>query len=79
MEATQINTVYKSESSADERVAWHLTVPACRILTGLKTHISLLGLKERWYLCNVFRCETARQLERIMWELVKLRKKAVKC
>lgn len=79
MEATQINAVYKSESSADERVAWHLTVPVCRILRGLKTHLSLLSLKERGRLCYLFRCETVKQLERVMWELIKLRKKAVKC
>ena len=58
-----------------KRVQWHLDVPVCRILAGIKNHIAALGLRERMWLSYHLGCETAEELALIMWGLIRLRAK----
>lgn len=58
-----------------KRVQWHLDVPVCRILAGVKNHIAALSLKERmWLFCHIGG-DTPDELALIMWELIRLRAK----
>lgn len=66
---------FKIEDVIIKRVQWHLDVPVCRILAGLKIHIAALGLKERMWLFYLLGCETADELANIMWQLIRLQKK----
>jgi len=61
-----------------ERVQWHLDVPVCRILRGLKTHLAVIGLGERWRLCLYFGVDSAEKLVKQMWARIKDRKRAAK-
>jgi len=58
-----------------KRVQWHLDVPVCRILAGIKTHIAALGLKERFWLFYQLGGESADELVNIMWQLIRLQRK----
>ena len=58
-----------------ERVQWHLEVPVCRILRGLKTHLAVINLGERWRLCWYFGVETTEVLVKQMWARIKDRKR----
>ena len=55
------------------RVQWHLDVPVCRILSGIRAHVAALGLKERMWLFYQLGADTAEELVEIMRELTKLR------
>ena len=57
------------------RVEWHLDVPACRTLRGLKIHIDTIGLREAWWLCYQCNCDSLKQLVAVMWQLIRLRRK----
>jgi len=58
-----------------ERVDWHLDVPVCEMLSGLKIHLACCGMAERWHLCFILRCTTTEQLCKEMWARIKARKK----
>ena len=53
------------------RLMWHLTVPVCRTLYGLKIHIATISLCERWQLCYLFGVNEAPELVRILWNMIK--------
>jgi hypothetical protein len=63
---------------SEERVQWHLDVPVCRILRGLKTHLAVISLSERWRLCWYFGVDSAEALVRQMWARIKSGKRAAK-
>lgn len=50
---------------------WHLSVPACRTLRGLATHLSLIGLAEVWQLCRCLGCGGLIELTETMWWMIK--------
>jgi hypothetical protein len=54
-----------------ERIIWHLSVPVCEIMSGVRTHIRHLGLCEVWKLCYALRCRTPDELPAVMWKLIK--------
>ena len=69
-----------SKSTLDDvgvirRVQWHLDVPVCGILSGIRAHIAALSLKERMWLFYQLGAETAEELAEIMRELIRLRSK----
>ena len=57
------------------RVQWHLDVPVCRILSGIRAHVAALSMKERFWLYYHLGCETTEELVLIMRELIRLRRK----
>ena len=63
---------------SEERVQWHLDVPVCRILRGLKIHLTFVSLGERWRLCWYFDVETTEALAKQMWARIKGRKEKQK-
>jgi len=63
----------------ENKLAWHLSVPMCRILSGLKTHVSMLGLEEQWRLMYYLKCDSVKMLVKKRWAMIKGGKKAVKC
>ena len=54
-----------------ERVKWHLSIPVCRTLSGLRIHLRHTGLYERQWLCWYFMCDSMDELERRMWKAIK--------
>lgn len=54
----------------NERVKYHLTIPACQIKSGAKRHLSLISLKELSLLCSKLNC-SANEIEEIFWHNVK--------
>ena len=58
-----------------KRVQWHLAVPVCSILAGIKAHVAAISMKERFWLFYHLGCETAEELALIMRELIRLRAK----
>jgi len=67
----------KSDDDAEiiKRVHWHLDLPVCRILSGIKAHIAACSLKERFWLYYHLGGETVDELALIMRELIRLRRK----
>jgi hypothetical protein len=61
----------KSIDEIVERIKWHLEVPCCRTLTGLRIHLAAIGLSEAWHLLWWLRCDSFEALERKMWRLVR--------
>ena len=57
-----------------ERIIWHLDVPVCRILSGLKIHLRTINMAEVWQMCYFFKCE-APELPSVMWNMIKKRKR----
>lgn len=49
-----------------KRVQWHLDIPVCRILAGLKIHIVTISFKERLRLFYWLGCESAEELIDLM-------------
>lgn len=60
---------------AIKRVKWHLDIPVCSILAGIKAHVAAISMKERFWLFYHLGCETAEDLVLIMWQLIRLRRK----
>lgn len=58
-----------------ERIIWHLDVPVCRILSGLRTHLRIIGLTEMWKLCYALKCDTPEKLAAVMWDMIKKRQR----
>ena len=50
-----------------KRVDWHLNIPACRVLRGVKLHLSLVSIDELVLLCRHFACGIGELTDR-MWE-----------
>ena len=48
------------------RMQWHLDLPVCEILKGIKTHVAALSMKERFWLFYHLGCESAEDLVLIM-------------
>ena len=67
------------ESQKRKRIEWHLDVPVCRILRGLKIHLSVINLSELWRLCYWLNCDSAESLCKTMWAMIKGRKRGFKC
>jgi len=64
---------YLCHSRVKERVKWHLEVPVCRILRGLKIHLATISLSERWQLCYYLKCSSVEGLCKTMWAMIKAR------
>lgn len=58
-----------------ERIIWHLDVPVCRILSGLRIHLWAMDVQEMWQLCYAFKCDTPEKLLHVMWDMIKKRKR----
>jgi len=58
-----------------KRVQWHLGVPACKILEGVKNHVAAISYNERWFLFYWLGCKSAEELVALMWALIRLRRK----
>ena len=58
-----------------ERIAWHLDIPVCRVLMGVKAHIKAIGYLEAWRLCYTLRCDSLELLEKAMWIAIKKHRK----
>jgi len=56
-----------------ERILWHLGVPACRVLRGLKIHLRTISLLELGALCYYFKVNSIDHLEKKMWSIIKKR------
>lgn len=54
-----------------ERIKWHLGLGVCGTLQGVKIHLGMLNLQERWSLCWHFRADNCNQLARKMWKIIK--------
>ena len=59
-----------TEDEFDQRLSWHLSVPCCRILSGLKRHLSFISFGEKWLLCFHLRCEP-NSLHKVLWSRIK--------
>ena len=70
-----ISTKTLDHVSIIKRVQWHLDVPVCSILAGIKAHVAAISINERFWLFYHLGCETAEDLVRIIWELIRLRRK----
>ena len=58
-----------------ERIDYHLDSPVCRVRMGIKTHIAAIGYLEAWRLCYALKCYSLETLEKIMWSMIKKRKR----
>ena len=61
-----------------ERINWHLDLPVCRTLRGLKEHLHwlfLLNLRELLALQYAYSVDETRYLVHHMWENIKENKK----
>jgi len=54
-----------------ERIKWHLSIPACQTLSGLRIHLVTIGLSERWKLMSWLRCDDAESLIKRMWRVIR--------
>lgn len=54
-----------------ENIEWHLNIPICRVLCGLKTHLSVIGLKRSWQLCYQLQVSSLDELTNKMWAMIK--------
>ena len=63
------------EELTRERLIWHLETPVCRIMSGVRTHVLHLSLKELWALCYALKCDSAEQLTAVMWDMIQKRKR----
>lgn len=61
-----------------ERVEWHLSIPVCRTLSGLRRHLTYTGLYERQRLCWYFMCDSMQELESRMWTAIKAEQENLK-
>jgi len=68
---------YLCKSCADSRIQWHLDVPVCRILIGLKIHLATIGICEIWQLCWHLKCQSIEELTKKMWAMIKAKRKNV--
>ena len=57
------------------RIQWHLDIPVCSILAGIKAHVAAISIAERFWLFYQLGCETAEDLVLIMRQLIRLRTK----
>lgn len=57
------------------RLEWHLSVPACSTLTGLIRHLSLIGMSEVQQLCYELHADGLIELTKVMWRMIKSRRK----
>lgn len=57
-----------------ERIKWHLDVPVCRTLTGLRIHLGIISLGELNGLCFLLKCDSIAALTVKMWDTIKLKK-----
>jgi len=60
-----------------KRIQWHLDVPVCRTLRGLRTHLGFINMGELWQLAYHLECDSVESLTKKMWAMIKGRKKAV--
>jgi len=58
-----------------KRVQWHLDVPVCRILAGIKIHLTTISIKELFFLYWNLGGESIDDLALIIWQLIRLRRK----
>jgi len=55
----------------EDRIKWHLNVPVCRTLGGLKIHLAAISLAERWKLIYAFGAGDLKRLIKKMWATIK--------
>lgn len=58
-----------------ERIIWHLDTPVCEIMSGVRTHVQFLNLKEMWGLCYALKCDSPEELAVVMWKMIQKRRK----
>lgn len=58
-----------------EEILVHLDTPVCEIMSGVRTHIRHLSLREVWQLCYALRCRIPDELPAVMWDMIKKRKR----
>jgi len=58
-----------------ERIIWHLDTPVCEIMSGVRIHIKVIGLRKMWELCYALRCDSPEVLVARMWNMIKKRKR----
>jgi len=58
--------------TAEEKklVEWHLDIPVCRILTGIKIHLRLISISDTQLLCRYFNCSVT-ELTENFWAMMK--------
>jgi hypothetical protein len=56
-------------------ILWHLDVPVCQILGGVREHIKAIGLKWAWQLCFALKCDGLDALTEKLWSMIKRRKR----
>ena len=62
------------KSYGQKQILWHLSVPVCRTLSGIKIHIATISLRERWDLCYILGCSSAESLVKRMWGIIRDKK-----
>lgn len=58
-----------------KRIQYHLDTPVCRILSGIKTHLTTIGIKELSFLYWNLGGESIDELAEIIRGLIHLRRK----
>ncbi len=61
----------------ENRLNWHLSIPCAQVLCGLKIHLAVISMGERWQLCYWLKCPPDSLVKR-RWALLKARKKMCK-
>lgn len=51
-----------------ERINWHLNLPVCRILRGIKLHVANMSFVDSGLLCRYFNCSYSELIE-IFWSV----------
>ena len=62
----------------DKRIEWHLNDPVCATLTGLVAHLNCLPIPEIMALTQHFDCDSVVELGKILWGMVKNRRRRPK-
>jgi hypothetical protein len=74
---TVLNKGRKKEESRrfNVPIEWHLRVPVCRTYRGVMRHLCSLPLAELMWLCSQFDGASMGETVKLMWELIKMRRK----
>ena len=58
-----------------KRIEWHLNVPCCETLAGVREHVGHISLADWWLLARYFDCESIFEAIRPYWHAVKENRK----
>ena len=56
-----------------DRIIWHVKIPVCETLRGVKEHLKAIGMRDGNWLAYYLKCDLD-ELHRRIWQLVKQRK-----